>query len=154
VDLSRLPLDEECDRLLHAYNSDFDRLTIALDRQFKTLHDRAQLILGICGILISASVLVTTGKIIGRPAYAHQHIAGALLASAGVLDILAAAVVVGSVLRVRWSSRQPGKDLRGWVLSNLRYRDAKTRSYRASVLLVLLSMFAYSIAIAITLVQL
>jgi hypothetical protein len=149
-----LSREEECGRLLDVYAGDFDRLSIALDRQFRTLHDRAQLILAICGILISASVLVTTGKLIGRPTYEHQRLAGILLAGAGVMEIMAAAVVVGSVLRVRWISQQPGGDLRGWVLSNLAYRDAKTRSYRAAVLLVMLAMLSYTFAVSIALVQL
>jgi hypothetical protein len=44
---------------------DFESISVAFDRQFTTLHNRAQLLLGICGVLISASVLVTAGRFIG-----------------------------------------------------------------------------------------
>ncbi len=139
---------------MQIYQADFDRLSIALDRQFRTLHNRAQLLLGICGVLISASVVVTTGRIIGRPTFEHQHLAGILLVAAGALEITAAAIVVGSVMRIRWITQQPGADLPAWIHANLAFRDAKTRSYRIAILLVLLSMFAYQAAIAIALVQL
>lgn len=151
-----LTRDEECERILKAHGpEDFERISIALDKQFRTIHNRAQLLLGICGVLISASVVVTTGRLIGgRTEFSHQHIAGTLLVIAGVLEIGAAAVVVGGVLNVRWITQQPGDDLRGWVFSNLLYRDRKTRAYRIAILLILLSMMSYQTAIAIALLQL
>src|SRR5690242_2829653 len=65
----RLTRDEECDRIIEAHGpADFAGISEALDRQFRTIHNRAQLLLGICGVLISASVLVTTGRLIGGQA--------------------------------------------------------------------------------------
>jgi hypothetical protein len=152
--LDQLTREEECERLLQTYSNDFHRLSVALDRQFRILHDRAQVVLGICGILISANVLVVTGRIIVRASLDHRRALGYLLAGAGSFEIISAAVVVGSVLRVRWISRPPGTELRSWVLTNLAYRDAKTRSYRLAVLLVLLAMLAYQVTVAIAIVQL
>jgi hypothetical protein len=147
-----LTREEECDRILKGHGpEDFERISSALDRQFGTIHNRAQLLLGICGVMISASVLITTGRIIGRPDFLHQHIAGRLLIVAGGTEILAAAVVVAGVLSVRWITQQPGDDLRGWVISNLAYRDRKTRSYRVAIALVLLSLVTYQVAVAIVL---
>ena len=147
---------QECERILEAHGpADFERISEAFDRQFRTLHNRAQLILGVCGVLISASVLVTTGRLLaGRPSFAHQHLAGVILVIAGALEIAAAAVVVGGVLNIRWITQQPGGDLHAWVLTNLLYRDRKTRAYRVANLLVLLSMSSYQVAIAIVLLQL
>ena len=151
-----LTREEECERIVEGHGpSDFERISEALDRQFRTIHNRAQLILGICGVLISASVVVTAGRLIGhRPEYRHRHTAGILLVTAGILEIAAAAVVVGGVLNIRWSTRQPGDNLRQWVLSNLLHRDRKTLAYRVSTLLLLLSMISYQIAIAIAMLQL
>jgi hypothetical protein len=151
-----LTIDEECERIIEAHGpADFERINAALDRQFRTLHNRAQLLLGVCGVLISASVLVTTGRLIGRkPEFEHQHTAGHLLVAAGILEIIAAAVVVGGVLNVRWSTRQPGRDLPGWVRANLVYRNRKTRAYQVATLLLLLSMISYQVAIAIAMLQL
>ena len=151
-----LTREEECERILKSHGpADFERISEALDRQFLTIHNRAQLLLGICGVLISASVVVTTGRLIGRrPEFSHQHIAGIMLVIAGILEIAAAGVVVGGVLHIRWSTQQPGADLAGWVCSNLAYRDKKTLAYRFAIALVLTSMISYQVAIAIAMLQL
>ncbi len=144
----------ECDRLLRGYENDIGKIERTLDGQFRTLHNRAQVLLGMCGILISASVLVTTGRIIGRPHFELQHFAGRTLVLAGILDIATAAVIVGGVLDLKWMTRHPGEDLRSWILSTMAYRDGKTRAYRIGVYLILLSMIAYQTAVAVALVQL
>jgi hypothetical protein len=46
---------------------------------------------------------------------------------------------------------EPGEDLRAWVLENLKYRDAKTRSYRFSTTFLLAGMVAYQGAVVIAL---
>jgi hypothetical protein len=151
-----LTREQECERIVKSHGpANFERISEALDRQFRTIHNRAQLLLGICGVLISASVLVTTGRLIGRrPEFQHQHAAGILLIGAGILDIAAAAVIVGGVLNIRWITQQPGDDIHGWVFSNLLYRDRKTRVYRLAAIILLLSMISYQIAIAIAMTQL
>jgi hypothetical protein len=151
-----LTREAECERIVEGHGpADFERISEALDRQFRTIHNRAQLILGICGVLISASVVVTAGRLIGqRPEYRQRHTAGVLLVTAGVLEIAAAAVIVGGVLNIRWSTRQPGDDLRQWILANLVHRDRKTLAYRVATLLLLLSMMSYQVAIAIAMLQL
>jgi hypothetical protein len=151
-----LTLHQECERIVESHGpGDFERISAALDRQFRTIHNRAQLLLGICGVLISASVVVTTGRLIGRrPDFEHQHAAGILLVAAGVLEIAAAGMVVGGVLNIRWSTRQPGEDVHAWVFTNLAYRNRKTRAYQVATVLLLLSMVSYQIAIAIVMLQL
>jgi hypothetical protein len=147
--------EAECDRLLWAYKDNVHRIRRSLDQQFRMLHNRAQVLLGICGVLISASVLVTTGRIISRPHFRLQHFAGRALVLAGCLDIGTAAVLVGGVLTLkRWVTQHPGETLRDWILSALAYRDRKARIYRVAVYLMLLSMISYQTAVAIALIQL
>jgi hypothetical protein len=143
--------EQECKRILGWYSPEnFAGISEALDRQFRTIHNRAQLLLGICGVLISASVLVTTGRLIGRVLeIKQQHLVSILLATAGVMEITGAALIVGGVLDVRWITQQPGDDLHDWVMSNLAFRDRKTRFYRLAILLVLLSMISYQIAFVV-----
>jgi hypothetical protein len=151
-----LTREEECDRIVKSHGpGDFDSISKALDRQFRTIHNRAQLLLGICGVLISAGVVVTTGRLIGRrPELEHQRLAGVMLVIAGSLDVAAAIIVVGGVLTIRWITQQPGEDLRAWVYSNLAYRDRKTRAYTAAIVLLLFSVISHQIAMAIALLRL
>lgn len=116
-----------------------------LDAQFKLLHDRAQLLLGICGVLVSTSVVLMTGKIIARSVL-NQQLISPFLVAAGIAAITAAALVVGGVLRIRWMSELPGDSLRDWVMRSLRYRDSKTFAHRASIVLLLISMGLFQTA--------
>jgi len=149
-----LSRDQECERILQVHaRDDFERISVVFDRQFRTIHNRAQLLLGICSVLISANVLVSAGRLIGRVS-PSRPVVGFPLLVAGVLAITAAGVICSAVARVRWTTQQSGDDLRSWVLTNLAYRDAKTRAYRLSVWLVMLSMLAYQAAVTMALTQL
>src|SRR5215510_2887110 len=92
--------------------SDGSAIQRELEQQFATLHGRAQVLLGICGVLLTASVLITTGRIIGRGSYTLERVAGWLLALAGMCDIASTAIIVGGVLHIRWLTQEPGEDLR------------------------------------------
>ena len=67
----------------------------------------------------------------------------------GTPEIAAAAVIVGGVLNVRWSSQLPGGNMREWILTALRYRDSKTTAYRVAIFLILLSMVLFQSAATI-----
>lgn len=141
-----LTRDQECDRILRIAGDDLDDIVEALDRQFKLIHDRAQVLLAICGVLISTSVVLMTGKLIGKPQFKHQELVRMLFWSAGLVEILAAALVVIGVLQVRWMTQLPGASVREWVLASLEYRDQKTRAYRSSILLLVLAMTLFQVA--------
>lgn len=141
-----LPRDQEADRVLSYYGADaLPAIMAMLERQFAVLHNRAQVLLGLCGIIIS-----TTG-------FAGRNIAGTGpwaqgLVLAGIfLILLAAAVVCWGVLHLRWLTMQTGQGTRQWLITSLAYRDLKTRSYRVSLLIMLIGLTAYVAAIIIML---
>lgn len=145
---------DECERTIAAY--DGDRLAIfhALESQFHTLQNRAQVVLGICGVLLTASVLLMTGKLIvaGRE-QPELFLASRLLVLAGALDVLSAAIAVVGVLRIRWVT-PPRGDLHAWVTTRLAHRARKTRALHISITLLVSSMLAYQVAAALILFQL
>jgi hypothetical protein len=145
---------EERDQLIELYRADSAAIWHELEEQFKTLHNRAQVLLGICGVLITASVLITTGRIIGRGTLALAHAAGWLLALAGLCDIAATAIIVGGVLQIRWLTQSPGEDLRSWTMRAVAHRDAKTRAYHVALVITMLSMLFYQAAVLIAVLQL
>jgi len=111
-------------------------------------------LLGICGVLLTASVLITTGRIIGQGSYALERIAGWFLALAGLCDIASTAIIVGGVLHIRWLTQAPGEDLRAWMMRAIAHRDAKTRAYHVALGVVMLSMAFYQAAVLIVVLQL
>jgi hypothetical protein len=124
-----------------------------MESQFKTLQDRAQVVLAICGVLVTSSVMLVTGKLIARPNVPHLAIASHIMIAAGACDILAGAIAVGLVLVVRWAN-PPVTELHAWLLSRLTYRDRKTRALHASISLLLAAMVLYQTATTIVLSQL
>ena len=125
-----------------------------LEEQFKMLHGRAQVLLGICGVLLTSSVLITTGRIIGQGNYELARLAGWLLALAGLCDITATAISVGGVLHIRWVTQGLDEDVRAWMMRALAHRDRRTRAYHVALGVVLLSMLFYQAAVLLVVLQL
>jgi hypothetical protein len=118
-----------------------------LERHFLVLHNRAQVLLTLCGIIVS-----TTG-------FSGRNIAGSsqaaqLLIIVGVLLVLiSAAAVCWGVLHLRWLTMQPGDELRPWLINCLRYRDYKTTCYRVALMIMLVGLTSYVGAIILMLLN-
>ena len=123
----------------------FAEIMAALERQFAVLHNRAQVLLGLCGIIIS-----TTG-FSGRLIAGTDRWAQGLIIAGVCLVLLAAAVVCWGVLHLRWLTVQRGGTTREWLLTSLAYRDRKTNAYRLGISLMLLGLVSYVAAISIML---
>jgi hypothetical protein len=145
---SCLARESEADRILTHYGPDaLGEIMAMLERQFMVLHHRAQVLLALCGIIVS-----TTGfsgrNVAGTGPWAQRLIVGGV---GGVL--LAAALVCWGVLHLRWLTMQPGQDIRHWLITSLGYRDFKTQCYRIGLIVMLVSMAAYVGAILIMLLN-
>ena len=144
--MPHLRRDAEADRILRYYGGDaLPEIMAMLERQFVVLHNRAQVLLGLCGIV------VTTTGFSGR-LVAGTNAAAQWLIIAGVALVLgAAAVVVWGVLHLYWLTMQPGESTREWLLTSLAYRDKKTRAYRIGISLLLVGLTVYAAALSIML---
>jgi hypothetical protein len=146
--MRHLTRDEERNRILREYaGAGFPEIMAMLERQFTVLHNRAQVLLGLCGIIIS-----TTG-FSGRLIAGTDERAQWLVIAGVALVLLAAGVVCWGVLHLRWLTMQLGGDTPAWLATTLRYRDTKTNAYRVGLLLMLLGLALYAAAIAIMLLN-
>ncbi len=134
---------EECDRIMRIYGDNYEQLSVMLDRQFQMMHARASVLLGICGVLITTTNVLQL-FMLTRPARPIQ----AALFLGGCMALLAATTLVVGVLRIRWITRQPGEDTPTWVLSNISFRDRKTRAYHFSTAALVVSMLFYQLSVA------
>jgi hypothetical protein len=144
----RLTRDEECRRILQTYGDGpdaFDRIMVTLERQFAVLHNRAQVLLGLCGVVISTTGF--SGRLIAGTNPAAQGLVIAGLS----LVLLSAAAVCWGVLHLRWLTMQLGDSTAEWLATSLRYRDYKTNCYRVGLAVMLLGLALYAGAIAIML---
>lgn len=143
-----MSIESEADRILVIYGQDNARgIMELLERQFTLLHHRTQVLLGLCGVVITTTGF--SGRLI-----AGTHRAAQLFIVTGVcLTLLAAVVVVWGVLHLSWLSQQPGDLVRPWLITCLEYRDRKTRAYRLGIVLMLVGVACYVAAIAIMLLN-
>ncbi len=144
----QLNFDEEHARILKEYeHKDFDALMGALERQFTVIHNRAHLLLTLCGIVVTLTGF--SGRIIaGTNVYAQIFIILGLS-----ITMLGAGVMVWFVLHLHWLTAQTGSDRSAWLVRCLQYRNRKTYAYRVSIRLLMLGMFFYCTAVAIMLVN-
>ncbi|MCZ7645451.1 MAG: hypothetical protein M5U26_09235 [Planctomycetota bacterium] len=113
-----------------------------LDRQFATLHSRAQVLLGLAGIVI------TTTGFSGRVIAGTSALAQGLIVGGVSIALAAAGLLVWGVLPIRWITQFPGEPPDAWLRGALAYRDRKTRLYRVSQVLLAVGLALYVAAIA------
>ena len=144
---SHLQRDAEARRILDRYGDDLPGIMAMLERQFAVLHNRAQVALGLAGIVVS-----TTG-FSGRLVAGTNTLSQVLIISGLSLILLSAAVVVYGVLHLRWLTMQGGDTTAAWLVTSLSYRDRKTKAYRVGVIILLIGLVLYGGALAVTLLN-
>ena len=139
--------DAEVRRILDRYGDDLPAIMAMLERQFGVLHNRAQVALGLAGIVVSTTGF--SGRLV-----AGTNIYAQILIVAGVgLILTSAAVVVRGVLHLRWLTMQGGDSTAGWLATSLAYRDRKTAHYRVGVIVLLAGLLLYGAALAVMLLN-
>ncbi len=142
-----LERDAEARRILDTFGDDLPGIMAMLERQFGVLHNRAQVALVLCGVVIS-----TTG-FSGRLVAGTNVVSQWLIISGLSLIIVAAGVVVRGVLHLRWLTMQGGTNTAQWLVTSLAYRDRKTTHYRVGVIILLIGLILYGGALAVTLLN-
>lgn len=118
-------------------------LTSLLERQFAVLTGRAQMLLGLSGIVI------TTTGFSGR-AIASTGLWAQWFVVSGIFFVLAGAVaIVWGILQLNWVTQLVGSDIRKAVIDMLTYRNRKTRAYRLGLVLLIIGLTLYVCAIAL-----
>jgi hypothetical protein len=140
-----VPRHEEVKRILAVYNDSEPEVQRLLTMQLTTLHNRAQVLLGLSGVAIT-----TTG-------FSGRSIAGTgttaqFLIIAGVSTVLfAAMIVVVGVLQLNWLTQVSGDTLEERLHTMLMYRDRKMLYYRIAIVALIAGLTMYVAAIAIML---
>ena len=132
----------EADHILKLCLGDHLRAYEVVERQLGVTVLRAQVMLSLSGIV------VTVTGFSGR-AIAETSEAARICISAGILVVLAAAVVaIWGVLKLRWLSQEIDDEPVVTLLRGLEVRDRKSRNLRAALILFVIGFALYCIAIA------
>jgi hypothetical protein len=145
--MTLLPQEAECKRILKHYGENFEAISVMLDRQFQTIHSRAQVLLGICGVLI------TSISLLGQLQSDVTAMTRVFRILSGFFALLSAIIIILKVISVQWMTQQPGNDIQDWIKANLAWRDQKTNFYRVSTLLLLFCIGFYQLALVFMLIH-
>lgn len=118
--------------------------SMPLERQQQMIDHRGEVQLAVCGILITSASIITR--------FTVNQLICVLLLGGSLIALVAAAVVVMGVLRVRWLTRQSGDTLEEWLIATLAIRDRKTAAYHQATAILFVSLLFYQISIALALV--
>ncbi|WP_437929445.1 hypothetical protein WMF37_09295 [Sorangium sp. So ce291] len=146
--MKKVTREEEADRFIELVGpGSWEVMHGILERQFAVLHNRAQVLIGLSGIVITTTGF--SGRLIAGTSRAAQ---GLIIAGVATV-LLSATLIVWGVQHIRWLTQQPGGDVRGWLLVALAYRDRKTTIYRVAIAFLLVGLSFYVIAIALMLLD-
>lgn len=110
--------------------------------QLATLVNRLQSILGL------SSIVITVTGFSGRTVAQTSPIAKVTVVSGLVLVLIAAAVGMGGVLRLRWSTQELGGTALESIARVIRIRDRKERFMTTALVLFVLGFAMYCFAVA------
>jgi len=143
----RIDSRTEAKRILEMCEGRLSDAIAVLERQFATLHNRAQVLFSFCGIVVTV-----TG-------FSGRLIAGTNR-TAQVLIVAGLAVVIGCafyifrrVMTLRWVTQQLDTSSEVTLVRVLERRDRKTAFYKRGGYILFLGIILYGIAIAIMLMN-
>jgi hypothetical protein len=118
-----------------------------LERQFSTLHNRAQVLFSFCGIVITVTGF--SGRLIAGTNSAAQAF---IVAGLGVV-ILCALYIYHAVMTLRWVTQRLDTSDQRTLVRVIERRNIKTAAYRRGGYALFIGIILYGIAIAIMLMN-
>ncbi|NDV63306.1 hypothetical protein G0Q06_12645 [Puniceicoccales bacterium CK1056] len=118
-----------------------------LERQFNTLHNRAQVLFSFCGIVITVTGF--SGRLI-----AGTNTLAQILIVAGLAVVIGCAFYIyHSVMTLRWTTQRLDTSNEVTVLRVIRRRNLKTACYKRGGYVLFIGIILYGAAIAIMLLN-
>lgn len=118
-----------------------------LERQFSTLHNRAQVLFGFCGVVVTVTGF--SGRLIAGTNNAAQFFIVAGLA----VVISCALYIFHSVMTLRWTTQRLDVSNELTLTRVIERRNIKTAAYKRGGYILFLGLILYTTAIAIMLLN-
>ncbi|MBI2392989.1 MAG: hypothetical protein HYV09_25625 [Deltaproteobacteria bacterium] len=145
VPLTRATPEQEVEHLLQLYDRDAAKIMSELQSQLSILANRAQTLLSLAGITITVTGF--SGANIARTG----RVGASLLVLGLVLVLVAAAIAMNGILRVRWTTSLPPCSLAESVRAAIDVRDLKTRNFDLAMTLLVVGLTLYVSSVALLL---
>jgi hypothetical protein len=138
--------DDEVAHLIELYDGKGPAIMARIENQLMVLASRAQTLLSLAGITITVTGF--SGANIAK----SSKLASLCIVAGLVLVLLSAAMTIGGILRVEWTTRVPKGSLDNAIRSALRTRDQKTLAYSRALKVLIIGLSLYVASVVLLLV--
>lgn len=118
-----------------------------LERQFSTLHNRAQVLFSFCGIIVTVTGF--SGRLIAGTNSAAQF----FIVTGLAVVICCAFYIFSSVMTLRWATQRLDVSNELTMIRIIERRNIKTAAYKRGGYILFAGLVCYTIAIAIMLLN-
>jgi hypothetical protein len=146
-DTQLLTSKTEAARILAMCDDNLLAAMSVLERQFNTLHNRAQVLFSFCGIVI------TVTGFSGRLIAGTSSLAQAFIVAGLAVVVACAFYMFHSVMTLRWATQRLAHNNEETMLRVIRRRNMKTTAYRRGGYILFVGIILYGLAIAMMLLN-
>ena len=131
----------EAERILEMCNGSLRDAMAVVERQFSTLHNRAQVLFSFCGVVVTVTGF--SGRLI-----AGTSLIGQVLVVSGLTVVIGCAFYVfHSVMTLRWATQRLGTSPLETMVRVIQRRNLKTAAYRRGGYALFVGIILYGAAI-------
>jgi hypothetical protein len=136
-DIVNKTIKDETREIIRFFDGDKINIQRTLENQFAVLYQRSQVLLSLCGIIISVTGF--SGKSIVVTSFASR-----LLLISGLLFVLLSGIItIWGVLRFKWITQWNEESLSNFVSNVIERRDRKTLYFKIALILLLIGLTLY-----------
>lgn len=139
--------EEEAKHLIALLSGDAGKVLGTVERQMEILMSRAQTLLSLAGLTITVTGF--SGASIAR----SGTLAALLLVMGLVTVLVGAALAMGGILRVRWTTQMRAASLEESVVFAIRARNQKTAAFAKALMLTIVGLALYVGSVAVLLLK-
>jgi hypothetical protein len=138
-------IEKETKEIIKYFEGDKINIQRALENQFSVIYQRSQILLSLCGIVISVTGF--SGKTIATTNYLSRI----LLISGLAFVLISGAITIWGIISIKWITQFHEENLNNIVFNVLKNRNLKTFYFRISILFLIIGLTMYVISISIML---
>jgi hypothetical protein len=136
-DILNKTVEQETEEIIRFFEGDKLNIQRTLENQFSVLYQRSQVLLSLCGIIISVTGF--SGKTIVLTFFTSRI----LLISGLFLVLLSGIITIWGVLRFKWITQWHEENLNNFVKTVLIRRNKKAWYFKYALILLLLGLALY-----------
>lgn len=145
--MNNITPEQESEKILELTGGDLCSSLELLDKQVSTIHTRAQVLMSLCGVVITVTGF--SGRIIAGTSLVSQ-----ISIIIGLAVVLISAIYLyAKVMRIRWFTTELETDSKKCLARIITRRNAKTKAYTIGGFILCCGFILYCVAVALMLLN-